>query len=132
MSTAPAYLAANAQALENFRALLSRLSEADLLHAFYDLRVVALVERWRRKGAVSPSPLDFDMLNQALLPIWLTIPPRRAATLALETAEAADACVASLEPTLLAGLAGAGTPVKLNRAEHRQEHIVQIEQALAG
>ena len=147
MPTAPDYLAANTQSLLNLRAMLSRLSEADLRHdlgegwtiaamlghlASYDYRAVELVNRWRRDGAVTASPLDSEMLNLALLPIWLSIPPIRAAALALEAAEAADACVAGLDAALLAGLAAAGTPLKLNRAEHRQEHIDQFEKALAA
>jgi len=146
MKTEPAYLAGNAKSLENFRALLSRLSDADLGRdlgegwtvaamlghlAFYDFRVAALAEQWRKAGVVTPSPLDADILNVALLPVWLAVPRRRAAELALQAAEGANAVVAGLDAATLSQLEAVGNPLKLDRAEHRQEHIDQIERALA-
>ena len=59
------------------------------------------------------------------------LPPRRAATLAVETARAIDHAVATLSDELLAKNAAAGSPIKLLRAEHRREHLDEIEQALA-
>ncbi|MEP7358334.1 MAG: hypothetical protein ABI847_13895 [Anaerolineales bacterium] len=147
MTTEPEYLTGNAKSLENLRALLGRLSDSDLQHdlgegwtvaamlghlAFYDFRVSALADHWRRAGSVTASPLDADVLNVAMLPVWLAVPPRRAVELALQAAEAANAGVAGLEAATLAGMQSVGNPLKLDRAEHRQEHIDQIERALAG
>ncbi len=147
MPTEPAYLARNAQSLENFRALLDRLSDADLEHDlgegwtvaamlghldFYDFRIAALAAHWHQTGAVTPSPLDADILNVALLPVWLSVPPRRAAELALQAAQGANAVVAGLAAGTLSQLEAVGNPLKLDRAEHRQEHIDQIERALAA
>ena len=147
MPTEPAYLAGNAKSLDNFRSLLSRLSDADLQRdlgegwtvtamlghlAFYDFRIAALAAHWRQAGAVTPSPLDADILNVALLPVWLAVPPRRAVELALQAAEAANAVVAGLDAATLSQLNAIGNPLKLDRAEHRQEHIEQIERAIAG
>ena len=103
MPNEPAYLAGNAKSLDNLRALLQRLSDADLKAdlgegwtvsamlghlAFYDFRIAALAAHWRQSGAVTPSALDADILNVALLPVWLAVPPRHAIELALEAAEA--------------------------------------------
>ena len=147
MQTEPRYLAGNTRSLENFRSLLNRLSDADLEHdlgegwtvaamlghlAFYDFRIAALAAHWLQAGAVTPSPLDPDILNVALLPVWLAVPPRRAADLALQAAEGANAVVAGLDAATLAALEAVGNPLKLDRAEHRQEHIDQIGRALAA
>jgi hypothetical protein len=127
--------------------LLQRLSDADLQAdlgegwtvsamlghlAFYDFRIAALAAHWRQAGVVTPSALDADILNVALLPVWLAVPPRRAVELALEAAEGANAAVAGLDAATLSRLEEVGRPIKLDRAEHRQEHIEQIERALAA
>ena len=147
MPSQPAYLNGNAQSLDSLRALLNRLTDGDLMRdlgegwtvaamlghlAFYDFRIAALADHWRQEGAVTPSPLDADILNVALLPVWLAIPPRRAVELALQAAEAANAVVAGLDAATLSQLQAVGSPLKLDRAEHRQEHIDQIERALAA
>ena len=147
MPNEPAYLAGNAKSLDNLRALLQRLSDADLQAdlgegwtvsamlghlAFYDFRIAALAAHWRQSGAVTPSALDADILNVALLPVWLAVPPRRAIELALEAAEGANAAVAGLDAATLSRLEEVGRPIKLDRAEHRLEHIEQIERALAA
>jgi hypothetical protein len=147
MATPPAYVAGNATSLDNLRALLGRLSDADLQNdlgegwtvaamlghlAFYDFRIAALAAHWRQAGAVTPSPLDADILNVAMLPMWLAVPPRRAVELALQAAEGANAVVAGLDAATLSRLEAVGNPLKLDRAEHRLEHIDQIERAVAG
>jgi hypothetical protein len=60
----------------------------------------------------------------------LAVPPRRAATLAVETARATDHAVATLSDELLAKNAAAGSPIYLLRARHRREHLDEIEKAL--
>jgi len=68
--------------------------------------------------------------NEAAKPTQLALPPRRAATLAVETARAIDHAVATLPDELLAKNAAAGSPIMLLRAEHRREHLDEIEQVL--
>jgi hypothetical protein len=50
--------------------------------AFWDQRIVVLVERLKR-GATVPveNPIDVDWINDAAKPTQLALPPRRAATL---------------------------------------------------
>ena len=51
---------------------------------------------------------------------------------ALESADAViDQAVATLSDELLAKNAAAGSPIKLLGAEHRREHLDEIERALA-
>ena len=56
--------------------------------------------------------------------------PRRAAELAVAIAEAVDAKVAALPDDLLARNEAAGSPLLMTRAEHRGEHLREIEAVL--
>jgi hypothetical protein len=73
---------------------------------------------------------NVDWINDAAKPMFLALPPRRAAELALAIAEAADRKVESLSDELVARNAAAGTPVALARASHRRQHLDEIERAL--
>jgi hypothetical protein len=131
------------------KALVARVSDADLgralpagwtvasvlLHlAFWDQRALVLLERWRQAGAAAvPAPAndtDVDWINDASKPMFLALPPRRAAELAVTIAEAVDQQVAALPDEFLASNAAAGSPLNLLRAEHRREHLAEIEAAL--
>lgn len=133
---------------ERLRDIVAKMNDADLARdlgegwtiaamlahlAFYDYRVVAMFHQWRRTGEVSASALDAEIMNAAMLPVALNVAPRAAARLALEAAEAADACVAELEldPDLLEKIEAAGeVNLRLDRGHHRKEHVRQFEQAL--
>lgn len=138
------YDAANRAATERLGALIDRLGDDDLERsfdwgwrvadalahiAFFDRRTARLVERWRAAG-FGPSPYDPDIINDAMLPAWKLIPPRAAAAEALAAAHEADAAVATLPDDLLAQVRQHGG-IRLNRAEHRNGHLDQIE-ALLG
>src|SRR5262249_52796687 len=99
--------------------------------AFWDQRIVLLVERLRA-GVTVPieDPIHVDWINDAAKPMQLALPPRAAATLAVETARAADQAVATLPDELIAKNAAGGSPINLVRAEHRREHLDEIEQVL--
>ena len=45
---------------------------------------------------------------------------------------AADQRVATLTDTALAANTAAGSPISVHRAEHRREHLDEIERALAA
>jgi len=64
--------------------------------------------------------------------MFLALPPRRAAELAVSIAQAVDAKVAGLSDDLVARNAAAGGPVRLSRATHRCEHLDEIERALTS
>ena len=100
--------------------------------AFWDQRIILLIELLKRGTSIPPleNAADVEWINDAAKPAQLALVPRRAATLAVETARATDQAVAALSDDLLAKNAAAGSPVNLLRAEHRREHLDEIEQAL--
>jgi len=132
-------------------ALVDRLSDAELARplaagwtvgavlahvAFWDQRVLALIERWEPEGPGStPRPIDHhdvDWINDSAKALCLALSPRAAARLAVATSDAVDRKVEALSDRLVAANAAAGHPINLLRAEHRREHIDEIELALAG
>ena len=130
-------------------ALVGRLNDADLARAmpdgwtvasvlahlaYWDQRAYILLDRWQRAGATPPSgdAADVDWINDAAKPMFLALLPRRAAELAVAIAEATDRKVASLSDELVSQNAALGTPVALARADHRREHLDDIERALKG
>ena len=139
--------AANATSLARLRALSARLTETDLgrdlgqgwtvasmlAHlGFYDARVISLLRRFAAGGAVETSPIDADAINEAKLPFFQLLPGRAAADLTMRLAEECDAAVAALGDDMVAQLSVPGSPVRLDRAHHRDQHIEQIEKALVG
>ena len=141
------YIAENDRERRRLEALVGKLDDAALNHpmpdgwtvagvlahlAFWDQRIVTFID-FMKRGVKVPEedPIDVEWINEAVKPTQLALPPRRAATLAVETARAIDQAVAALSDELLAKNAAAGSPIKLLRAEHRREHLDEIEQVLA-
>ena len=149
MSVDRGYVARNNAERARLEALVTRLADGDLRHplnagwtvagvlahlAFWDQRAYILLDRWQREG-VAPAPgdaQDVDWINDAAKPMFLALTPRHAAELAVAIAEATDRKAESLSDELVARNAQLGTPVELARANHRQEHLDEIEQALKG
>lgn len=105
---------------------------AVLLHcAFWDERIVVLLDRWQREGAIPPPETDDDVrwINDAAKPLMLAMPVRRAAELALEIAERSDRAVAALSADFIA-TNRVSDHLNLERSEHRGEHLDEIERAL--
>jgi hypothetical protein len=143
------YVAANDAERERLRALVHRLSDRDLgrpmdagwtvaavlAHvAFWDQRIVVLLDEWERKGpSWRPPPeeaRDVDWVNDAAKPLCLALPPRIAADLAVAVAETVDRRVAAVSEAIIEANARAGAILNWRRAEHRREHLDEIEQAL--
>ena len=143
------YVAENDAARKRLRALVGRLSDGDLgrpmdagwtvaavlAHvAFWDQRIVVLLDEWERKGLSSTPRLelerDVDWINDAAKPLCLALPPRVAADIALSVAEAVDRRVAAVSDAIIEANSRAGTPLNWRRAEHRREHLDEIERAL--
>ena len=132
------------------RALVARLSDADLARAMpggwtvagelahvalWDQRVLVLLERWEQsRSAVPPlaNQADVDWINDAAKPLLLALAPRQAADLAVAIAEEVDRKVAALADDALAQNAAAGSPLNPDRAEHRGEHLREIEQVFGS
>jgi hypothetical protein len=147
MAADRSYIAENDRERGRLEALVKRLDDAGLSRpmpagwtvaavlahlAFWDERIVVLSELLRRGATVPKEGADdVDWINDAAKPAQLALPPRRAATLAVDTARAADQAVAALSDDLIAKNAAAGSPIRLLRAAHRREHLDEIEQVLA-
>jgi mycothiol maleylpyruvate isomerase-like protein len=149
MSVDRSYIAKNNAERARLRALVERARDADLARpmpagwtvaailahvAFWDQRIVTLLDAWQRVGLESPPPSingsDVDWVNDAAKPMFLAMDPRRAATLALAIAEEVDRKVEALPDAWVAKNAAAGSPLMLVRATHREEHLGEIEQHL--
>jgi hypothetical protein len=92
--------------------------------AFWDR--IAL-ERWNIfEKDRQPIPVLADIVNTAATAGWLATPPREAARLALEAADAVDARIAEL-PEELINAARAVNPRMFERFHHREEHLSAIE-----
>jgi hypothetical protein len=141
--------AANARELDRLRRLVFGLDKAALSQpvpggwtvasvlahvAFWDARALYWLDRWAAGAEpASPeweAPEDVEWINNAAKPLCLALPPRTAADLAMRTAEETDRRVAALGDDLLAKVQAAGSPFNLSRAEHRGEHLDDIERAL--
>ncbi len=140
------YVATNTRQRERLRALVERLDD-DVLGApvneywtvagvlghiaYWDIRVLVLAEKIARgepwvAGDAEP---DGDWLNDSIRPLIHAIAPREAAQLAVRIAEETDTLVAKL-PLNRMWPADADSPINAARAEHRGEHLDEIETAL--
>ena len=145
------YVSENQAALERLRALVDRLSDQELSRpmeagwtvagvlahlAFWDYRVVTLLDQWGPDGRGTPPPgygeSATDWINDAAKPLCLALPPRVAARVAIDAAVAADQRVADLSEAQLAANRAAGGPISVLRSEHRRDHLDEIERALSA
>ncbi len=140
----PPYVAENTRQRARLHDLVSRLSDEDLVRpvydewtvagllghiAFWDSRALVLLKKWKKTG-VNPSPRDVDALNDAMLPLLLSIPPRKAAELALKTAEAVDKEIEELSADFISEIESKADNFGFDRGRHRKNHIADIEAAL--
>ena len=143
VSTSESYQEQNRASLQRMRQVLERLSDADLTRvlpsgwsvsdtlghvAFYDRRAAILLERFGTEG-VFASDGDVDTTNAIIPYLTRRIPPQAMVAEAIEAAEAADQAVAALPVSLMSEVDRANV-VRLSRAEHRDEHLEEIEAAL--
>lgn len=151
MSVDRTHVAGNDAERERLRALVARLSDEELRRpmpagwtvaavlahiGFWDARAIFWLEKWRR-GVVPSAPdyeteEDVEWINDSAKPLCLALPPRVAAQLALRLAEQADGKVEALSDEMLAKVRAAGCPFNLSRADHRKEHLDDIEHALSA
>jgi hypothetical protein len=102
--------------------------------AFWDERRLALAKMWRQ-GKLTPSNIDgvdMDTVNDALGHIFLTMPPRKLAELAISAAEKLDKELAGLPSEIIPAIEAMGDRHALNRADHRKMHLDEIETFLKG
>lgn len=142
---AAGFVVENGEQLERLRALVARLGDDEMAReigggwtvadalahlAFYDRRAAILLERFAREG-VSASPYDHETINQALLHLTRGLPPAAVREEVVAAAEAADRAAAATPKTLFAEIERR-QEVKPSRAEHRRNHLDEIEAVLGG
>ena len=142
------YVAENDAERKRLRALVRRLSDEDLARpmdagwtvagvlahvALWDQRILVLLDVWERRGPSWTPPVedarDVDWVNDAAKPLCLALPPRVAAELALSVAETVDERIAAVSDALIEANARAGV-LNWRRAEHRREHLDEIDRSL--
>ena len=141
------FVAANGRELARMRALVSRLNDRQLGAmvneywsvagvlghiAFWDGRALYLAGKLQRREPFTTSenePEDVDWINDSSRPLIQAIAPRALAELAVSIAEDTDELVSSLPDELLADL-DETSPLNLLRANHRGEHLDEIEAAI--
>jgi hypothetical protein len=143
------FVASNARELERMKALVARLSDKQLAAmvneywsvagilghiAFWDGRALFLAGKLQRGEPFTPfddEPENVDWINDSSRPLIHAIAPRALAELAVSIAEETDQLVASLPAELLAGL-GETSPLHPVRANHRGEHLDEVEASSFG
>ena len=99
--------------------------------AFWDRQRLCLMRRWAA-GNWCNGGYDGELFNEVLLPFLEAIPPDRAVEMAVQTAEEVDAFLLTVPDDIVeAALARPDRP-NLDRGMHREGHLDQIEEALAG
>lgn len=139
------YVERNRASTARIRALAERLSDEELLHpvgehwtvaitlahlAFWDRRALHALDATAKAGELVAPDIDI-VVNDYSLPLWAAIPPRAAADIAIEAAEALDARLESYPPALLE-IVNDFYPRWVIRAAHRNEHLDEVDAAQRG
>jgi hypothetical protein len=141
------YVALNNAERERLEAFVARCSDTDLQRpmpagwtvaatlahlAFWDERVRILFDRWRLDSVAPPveDAASVDWINDSAKPMFLAMPPRLAAEVAIGIARAADRAVEMLSDAMLDRNAAAGAPLNVVRAMHRRQHLDELEHGL--
>jgi hypothetical protein len=138
-----AFVELNRASTKRIRALAARLSDAEMRHpvgehwtvaitfahlAFWDRRVLDVLDRTEGAGKLMAPEVDIAV-NDLSLPLWAALPPREAARLAVEAAEAVDHRLEHFPAVLLDEVYGRYRRWVV-RALHRNEHLDEVEAAL--
>jgi hypothetical protein len=138
------FIEQNNASTERLKRLVHRLTEADLAQAvgpdwtvgitlahlaFWDQRVLFVLNRTEKEGKLVPADLDSNIVNDIALPTWKIVPGRDAARLAVETAVLLDQRLEAFPETLLEQV-NSHNPRWVTRSLHRNEHLDEIGRAL--
>ena len=146
MPVSPAFAESNRVQTERLRKLGGRL-DAEMLAvrlpngwtvavafahiAFWDRQRLCLIRRWAA-GNWCNGGYDGELFNEVLLPFLETIPPERAAEMALKPAEEVDAFLLTVPDAVVGSALARPDRPNLDRGSHREGHLDQIEKALAA
>jgi hypothetical protein len=135
----------NRSSANRIRTLVARLTDEEMQHpvgthwtvaialahlAFWDRRVMYVLDMTERDGKLFIPEIDI-FVNDLSLPLWAAIPPREAARIAIETAEALDKRLEEFPPALLEQI-NSYNPRWVLRVLHRGEHLDDVDAALRG
>jgi hypothetical protein len=98
--------------------------------AFWDERRTKLYKKWLKSGIVPEPVMDFDVLNDALLTMFLKMPPRATAEMAVTCAETVDKTIRGLPGEMVLAISRMGDVHALNRSVHRTMHLDEIDELL--
>jgi len=96
--------------------------------AFWDRRVLYVLDMTARDGQLFIPEIDI-FVNDLSLPLWVAIPPRAAAQIAIETSEETDRRLEAFAPDLLEVIHTYNRRWVI-RALHRNEHLAEADAAL--
>ena len=137
------YVERNRASTNRIRALVAQLTDEEMRHpvgehwtvaialahiAFWDRRVLYVLDHTEHDGKLVIPEIDI-FVNDLSLPLWAAIPPREAARIAIETAEALDKRLEGFPPVLLEKI-HAYNERWVVRALHRNEHLDDVDAAL--
>ncbi len=137
------FIERNRTSTNRIRALAARLTDKELQHpvgehwtvaitlahmAFWDQRMLYILDKTEREGQLVIPSLDI-CVNDIALPLWAAIPPREAARLAIESAEALDKRLENFSFTILEEIY-ARSDRWVVRALHRDGHLDEVDAAL--
>ncbi len=135
----------NRASTERMKALATRLSDAEMQHqvgehwtvgvvfahlAFWDRRAMYVLDKTEQAGKPFIPEIDI-IVNDLSLPLWVALPPRQAAHIAIENAVQIDQRIQSYPEALLEALYK-DYPRMVDRSRHRNEHLDEADAALAG
>jgi hypothetical protein len=139
----PAYKDLNRLSRERIRTLAERLTDEEMhtrvgehwtvgvvfAHlAWWDRRVMYVLDMTEKNGEVFNPEIDI-FVNDLSLPLWLAVPPRQAARIAIETCETLDRRLEAYHPALLEEIYNFNKRWVI-RALHRNEHLDEADAAL--
>ena len=143
MTLDQSYREHNRASTDRIRTLAARLTDEELQYrvgehwtvaialahlAFWDRRVMYVLDMTERDGKLFIPEIDI-FVNDLSLPLWAAIPPRAAARIAIETAEALDKRLEGYSPALLEEIYNYNKRWVV-RALHRGTHLDEVDAAL--
>ena len=137
------YIQLNRAATERLRRLVNGLTDEQLQtrmgehwtiaiclahFAFWERRAMYVLDASQKAGKVVSPDIDI-VVNDLSLPLWAAIPPRQAARIAVECADACDKQLEAYPKDLLEKIYEDRKRTVV-RALHRNEHMDEIDAAL--
>lgn len=99
--------------------------------AFWDRQRLGIMKRWAT-GDLCTGAYAGEVFNEAMLPLFESIPPERTPSLAIEAAEEVDAFLLTVPDEVVAMAMARPDKPNLDRGSHRAYHLDRVEKALTA